>query len=347
MPVVGFISADGSSDQPEGTGRCSFEYALAEAASGNSEAFPYPYPLLKGIVASTENRNYISVTSILHCLRADYLKRTTNFYVTVEQQYPMFRGTLFHGLMEKYPNPNGKIEERHSRTYRGIEISGKYDSMIFLRDESGRVVIQDWKTTESLPKYDSPYTSHIAQINLYRWLLGLKPDEVIMEVWYFSMKGVKRCRLKDGSGVGRGGKSPANQHWSDERVEAYLDDRLVKLRASIVAGIALPYSMVPDEDKWECEYCPVRAQCEALRWQEAESFWRKEQGLPPEKSDGAEVAAEWGNVLDGFTIRINRAFPGAREPAKPVDPQMIPPVLAVPKPEPKPRRSSRTRRAAA
>ena len=103
MPVVGFISADGSSDQPEGLGHCSFDYALSCAEDGDSDAFPYPYPILRGIRESIQERgDYISVTSILHCLRAEWLRRREPYYVTPDSMYPAFRGTLFHALMEQH-----------------------------------------------------------------------------------------------------------------------------------------------------------------------------------------------------------------------------------------------------
>jgi len=305
MPVIGFVSADGSSDLQEGKGHCSFDYALEEAATGNSDAFPYPYPVLKGMVDQNQKRDYISVTSVLHCLRAAFLKQRIDYYESPDKLYPMFRGTLFHALLESSPNPNARIEERHSRKHRGVELQGTFDSMLMFEDpDTHKTIIQDWKTTDNLPKYDTPYSSHIAQINLYRWLLGLDPKNVIMEVWYFSMQGMKRCRLKDGTQATRGGRYPINQHWSDKRIEDFLDDRLMKLKASFDTGIPMPYVMVPEEDKWECQYCPVAQKCESLRTKENEAVWRRENGLPPEttKEDIDPASSQaWDNVVGFYT----------------------------------------------
>lgn len=301
MPVVGFISTNGESDQPEGQGHCSFAYALQLSAE-RDEAFPYPYPLMKGIVDSIQDRGeYISVTSILHCIRGDFLKRTEPYYMTVDAAYPMFRGTLFHSLLEKNPAPDGRIEEKTIRKYRGIEIGGTFDSLLTFQD-ADLTVLQDWKTTDTLPKFGA-YTSHIAQVNLYRWLLGLDPDKCVLEVHYFSMKGHKACVLKDGKQATRGGRAAVNQHWTDAQVEAYLDDRLVKLRASFVSRIAMPYAMVPEDDKWECAYCPVKATCDERAADEAESLWRQKAGLPPTGAVGDEAAA-WLQVVEGVTARL-------------------------------------------
>ena len=307
MPVIGFVSADGTTDQPEGQGHCSFEFAL-KLAEDRHDAFPYPYPLLKGIVDSIQQRGeYISATSVLHCLRADFLKRREDYYVSVEAMYPAFRGTLFHGLLEANAPKNARIEEKTIRTYKGIEIGGTFDSLLCFPDaDEKKYVIQDWKTTDNLPKYDSPYSSHVVQVNLYRWLLGLKPEEVIMEVHYFSMKGHKSCRLKDGTGVARGGRSPINQHWSDKQVENFLDDRLIKLKASLVTSIPMPYAMVTQDEKWECEYCPVRAKCATLADRENEAKWRMDAGLPP-LGEPSEQSVGWSQLIEGVVAKIARA----------------------------------------
>ena len=302
MPLVGLISADGTSDQPEGQGHCSFEFAL-ELAKDRHEAFPYPYPLVKGIVDGVQNRGeYISATSVLHCLRADFLKRRTPFYQSIEALYPAFRGTLFHALMEKNVPENGRIEEKVKRTHRGIEIGGTFDSLLTFRDnnDTERFILQDWKTTDNLPKYGA-YPSHVAQVNIYRWLLGLDPEKTTLEVHYFSMKGHKACPLRESST--RGGRTSMSQYWSDEQVEAYLDDRLVKLKASLESGIPMPYAMVTEEEKWECAYCPVRQECATGANAESEAIWRKNAGLPPTGAVGEESAA-WLALTDSVSARL-------------------------------------------
>jgi hypothetical protein len=298
LPLVGFISADGSSDQPEGLGHCSFEYALAEASTGDSDAFPVPYPILKGIIEANKSRgDYISVTSLLHCLRNDYLVRNEDYYAFPDSLYPAFRGTLFHGLMEQHAHEGADVEKKVVRTYKGVEIGGTTDSIIVSQDPDGYSVLDDWKTTENLPKYNSPYSAHIQQVNLYRWLFGLDPKKTHLQVTYFSMGGFKQLRLKDGTGVGRGGKAPVNQVWTDAQVEAFLDDRLMKLRVSFMSRTPLPYAMVQEDEKWLCAYCPVKPKCDTLADAERESNWRRRAGLPPEGSVG-DVSAVWQEVVD-------------------------------------------------
>lgn len=288
MPLVGFIAEDGS-------GHYSFEDTLARAGT---DAFPYPYPLIKGIIDSTQNRGeYISATSIIHCLRAEYLKRREDYYLTIEQAYPMFRGTLFHGLMEANPAPYGKAEVKALRRYKGIEIGGTADSILVYKTDEGdesNYIIEDWKTTDSLPKYNTPYTSHQKQVNIYRWLFKLPVERTRLDVWYFSMKGVKRTTVK--------------KLMTDEEVEAIMDDRLTKLRASFTTNIPLPYALVQEDEKWECEYCPMRQKCHDLAEMEREQTWRRRHGLVPnDEIDGIE-APLWPEVLEQVRVRIDAEF---------------------------------------
>jgi hypothetical protein len=358
LPCVGFVGADGRS--------YSFDDALEMASSGDSPIFPYPYPLLAGMVEQMRDRgSYISVTSLLHCTRAEYLKRVEPYYISVEDAYPMFRGTLFHAMLEKSAHESAITEQKTLRIYKGVEIGGTYDSMVvlpvkhkmgcdYLRNgatspcncpaaESKRFVLQDWKTTKSLPKYDSPYSTHIQQINLYRWLNNLKPEEVIMEVWYFSMEGFKRCRLKDGTGPARGGRAPTNQHWSDQEIESFLDQRLMSLKASMMLDIPMPYDTVPEDWKWECAYCPVRDKCSRVMLTEREAVWRERYGLKPEDAGKmGEAAPLWDSLVGYYQTRADGASKKPPEVPKAEIPKVSDAlytlVNAVPKPEPRAKR---------
>jgi len=297
MPIVGFQSATGQ--------KHSFKEALTLCENGSDE-YPYPYPLLKGIVESQQDRgDYISATSLLHCLRGDYLKRREDYHISVESAYPMFRGTLFHALLEENPHPQGQVEGKRLRKFRGIEVGGTFDSLITYhnpKDKKRPYTLQDWKTTKALPKYGA-YKSHMQQLNLYRWLLGLSPDEVRMEVVYFTMEGVKVCPLRDGTQKGRGGKAAVNQHQTDEQMHAFLDDKLIKLKASLMSNIPLPYDMVPEDDKWECAYCPVVQKCHDLMVTEREAQWRKNSGMSPGDTL-SDLAPEWEIIRDAAIERL-------------------------------------------
>ena len=323
MPVKGLLSADGTSDAPEGLGRCSFDFALQLAESGDSDAFPYPYPLMRLIIdkLKEERGDYISVTSILHCLRGEYFKRTEPYYVTVEGVYPMLRGTLFHREMEQRKNPNSEVEKRYKRTHRGIEIGGTLDTQLVLppREDGKKYVIQDWKTVNVLPKYGGAYPNHIEQVNIYRWLTEIHPDMVILEVWYFGPEGIKVHRFKDAY-VTRTGKWVPSQVWTDKEVEKVLDNKLVKLRVSLASRVPMPYDLVPDDIKsWECNYCPVKHICDEVADREREAAWRKRGGLPPlDPSVPGNLAPEWEGLSNALLERVENATAFSYRAEKPV-----------------------------
>lgn len=314
MPLVGFIGEDGE--------RYSLADAL-EACRKGSDAFPMPYPLLKGIVDAQQDRgDRISATSILHCLRSEYLTRREPYYTRPASLYAMFRGTLFHSLMEANAPANARIEERHVKKVNGIEISGQFDSLLLYeldeREDGKRYVLQDWKTTTKLPTAyssgasPSPYSTHVEQLNVYRWLLDLPVEETRVEVWYFNMEGFVRTVLKDGTG-----RSKVNQLWSDEKVEAFISERIVKLHASFMANTPMPYRLVDEDAKWQCDYCPVRQRCADLANVEAEVLWRRNAGMDPVGSE-ADISPEWSKLVEGVFARMESkgAEQAAAEPAK-------------------------------
>lgn len=309
MPLVGFISADGSSGPGLRDGKWYFADALAEAERPGSTAFPQPYPVLKGIMDANQDRgDYISVTSILHCARNEFLKRRESYFEAPEKLYAAWRGTMFHALLEKHKSEASLTEVKTIRNYKGVDIGGTYDSLRVYNDGE-YTIVEDWKTTENLPKW-GPYSTHVQQINLYRWLLGLDPKKVKLVITYFNMTGFVSLPLKDGSGPWRGGKAPTNQVWSDSQVEEFLDNRLFILRASLDTNIPMPYVKVAEDEKWLCDYCPVRQRCADLAVQENEATWRRRAGLPPLQGgddNAANLSTEWHQIVSEVELRTKGA----------------------------------------
>jgi CRISPR/Cas system-associated exonuclease Cas4 (RecB family) len=96
------------------------------------------------------------------------------------------------------------------------------------------------------------YGSHVAQLNIYRWLLVQNGREVrSMEVVYLDMTGMLRVPVS---------------LWPLSRVEDLIRERLRPLRPYYDNGIeapkTLPTGVQDDEDRrWECRYCAVVEQC--------------------------------------------------------------------------------------
>lgn len=246
------------------TQRVLFDDAITEAET-HGDYSGWPYEVLVGMKEQlTKPRpDGITVTTLLSNPRHAALEKQVEFFDTPDNNYATFRGSLIHEIMERYGGADSTIEQRVSREFQGITISGQPDT-VQLRGIEGRTLLRDWKSTKDLPRYDSAYTNHQRQVNLYRWLLQLDPATTDLEVVYVSMVGVKIARLKHGGRTARNRAIP-EQHWSDEQVEEFITQRLDLFDRD---GI-LPYNEIPEDDLWMCNYSPVEYLCRRLAIKEA------------------------------------------------------------------------------
>jgi len=245
--------------------RIDFEDALSTARD-YGEWGGFPYEVLLGMYKNLSKVRpaEITVTTLLHCARKVHLEREVEYYADPHKNYPAFRGTIIHAVVQGDATPDAVVEERYARDFEGTRISGGIDWHRLMKAKNGKTLLRDYKSTNELPKYFSAYTSHRQQLNLYRWLLDLDPEETEMEVVYISMDGVKIIPLSAG-GETRTGRKKANQVWDDDQVEEFLRERIALLKHEPI----LPYRLVPEEDLWMCaEYCEVRELCYRKAYQE-------------------------------------------------------------------------------
>lgn len=257
--------------------RIEFREAL-DIAREYGEWAGYPYEVLLGMYKNLSKVRpaEITVTTLLHCARKVHLERESEYFTDPAKNFPAYRGTIIHSMMEESKTPEAVVEQRYSREFEGTLISGGVD-WYKLKHTNGRTLLRDFKSTNELPKYNTPYTSHRQQVNLYRWLLQLDPDLTDMEIVYLSMEGVKIIPLSAG-GETRNGRKKPNHVWTDEQVEDFLRERIALLKRDE----PLPYRLVPDEDLWMCaEYCELRDLCYRRAWQEKARSTEPEGRVPP------------------------------------------------------------------
>lgn len=141
-----------------------------------------------------------------------------------------------------------------------------------------KFLIRDWKSKDELPTYSYVSQSHQKQGNLYRWLLRIPAKKADIEFVYVSMKGIRVMRLFDG-GVYSNGRAKPKQVWSDSQVEEFLEDRLLTLAVQQKLDKPLPYDKVPEDDLWNCQFCPARELCYKLAAKEAQAAFKKGEGV--------------------------------------------------------------------
>ena len=263
MPQVGWYD-------PDTKRRGTFEEILDEAAA-HGDAMGFPYEVLLGMKeqVTKERPDAITVTSLLSNPRHVKLERANEYFADPKQNYATFRGSIVHSILEKFGDADSVVEQRISRDFEGTPISGQPDT-VRIRLTNGRTLVRDWKSTKELPRYDNAYTNHQQQINLYRWLLGIEPETCDLEIVYVSMEGVKIVPLKHGGKTQRG-RAIAEQHWSNEKVEEFIRQRLTLHQVSPI----LRYEDVPEDDLWQCAYSPVENLCRRLAAREAREAWEQ------------------------------------------------------------------------
>lgn len=250
---------------PDTGERTLFEEAL-DTARDYGEWGGFPYEVLLGMHKNlTKVRpSEITITTLLHCARKVQLDREAEYFADPRKNYPAFRGTVIHAIVQNEATPDAIVEQRYARDFEGTRISGGLDWHRLMKAKNGKTLIRDYKSVNELPKFYSAYTSHQQQLNLYRWLLDLDPEETELEIVYISMDGVKIIPLSAG-GTTRTGRKKAQQVWDDDKAEEFIRERLALLQRD---GI-LPYRLVPEEDLWMCaDYCEVRDLCYRKAWQE-------------------------------------------------------------------------------
>jgi hypothetical protein len=257
VPLIG-ITIDG---QPY-----TFDQAL-ELAKKN--VLPLPYPVLSAVVSTIRARDAerspeaVSVTELTGCPRAKVLRILDDYYFDLDQLLAVFRGTLVHEVLAKHAADHAVVETRRYRDYKGYRLYGTPDSVV-LRS-SGRYQLVDFKTTRRVPLY-SPYSNHITQVNVYRWLLALPVDETDIDIVYIS--------LDDAKVVSKRLREDRGHVWTDEDVEKFLDERFLPLARLVEHRAVLPVSMLSDDIlSWACGYCSVVQQCLRRARTEGQDEW--------------------------------------------------------------------------
>lgn len=239
-----------------------------------------------------------SPTGLLDCSRKSVLVHRGNWYVDVEQAWPMTRGTLAHAVMEanpSYPGAVGVIREQHMETeietrYGPQRFVGTPDLVVVQSLQPGegitvaKVAIVDYKTTGEI-KHDLTQArpDHVRQINMYallvsRWLADHYTEPLAVEITelsivYLDFKKVRRF-TSAGALVTRGKRVSRSP---DTYAELELAPLHIFPQATVEAGIrrmieaklaardTLPPAYdLDDENYWRCAYCPVRETCEDL-----------------------------------------------------------------------------------
>ena len=220
---------------------------------------------------------------LLSCPRQAQLQENIDYYIDVDHAYPLTRGNMVHALMEsaRYPGAVATVREQRFKTTietsQGLQpFSGKCDLVILRQlddDEVYRATIVDYKTISKIG-HDlvRAHDDHIAQVNMYAWLVTRELPKSLwkpvivdsVEIHYYAMEKSRRF-TSAGPLYAKGKRITGTKPWEYETLELAhiplypldLVEQAIKNRIELRLRPELA-PILPDEDRWKCDRCPVR-----------------------------------------------------------------------------------------
>jgi hypothetical protein len=230
---------------------------------------------------------------LLSCPRQAQLQSRTDYYIDVDNAYPMTRGNMVHALMEKsrYPGVPNTIREHRFQTtidtdFGTVTFTGKSDLVTINSfdpvETTWHVGIVDYKTISKIGHDMVRATDeHIAQINMYAWLVtkalpgyhGFDKGSVVvdtLEIEYFAMEKSRRF-TSAGPLLARGKRITGTHPWEYETIGLLpipfypLEKTELAIRRRIETRLRPELApILPEEERWKCPGCPVYELCYGL-----------------------------------------------------------------------------------
>lgn len=246
MPVNGFLCV--ITGQPVSFDHC-IGHAMREGAELARRGCSFTPAVLRGIAQTLQDQpmpnGAIRVTQLLGCPRRTQWQAAHTYAVDPRSAYNLFRGQIGHAIIESHHGSEILLsEERLSATFAGVTITGQPDAVV----DTKRRHLDDYKTTARVPR--EPYENHIAQVNLYVWLLhrAAKVSIQTASILYLDMRSVARLPVPI---------------WSRQQTERFLRERIRFWQA----GATIP-------SEWECKSCPLSV------WECGHAPQREEEEIP-------------------------------------------------------------------
>ncbi len=211
-------------------------HAVSEGGQLAELGCPFTPAILRGIADALAEQpmpyGALRVTQLLGCAKRVQWQSDHPYSVDPRDGYPLFRGQIGHAIVERHHGAEILLsEERLSAPLAGVTVTGQPDAVV--NTESRH--LDDYKTTKRIPT--APYGHHVAQLNVYAWLLHKAKDIAIetASIVYLDMGGVARLT------------APV---WSRRKTETFLRERI----AAWNEGATTPAY-------YECKSCPLANEC--------------------------------------------------------------------------------------
>lgn len=203
-----------------------------------------PEPLVRAVANDgyTKGDADISVTGLIGPARIRILQQRYADKITedVAERIWALLGQIAHGILER-ADIQGWNEQRLYMERYGWRISGQFDRTVL-----AEYLLQDWKLTSTYSAKDGLKPDHEAQSNIYRIMLREAGYDVRQAQVVYLFRDWQKSKAKNDPGYPQVPVLVADVPiWSDERVEAYIAERLA---AHGHAQHQLPECT--DEERW-------------------------------------------------------------------------------------------------
>lgn len=299
MPLSSVVCSCKKSFGPEG---------ILDHLSSRTTNCEFTYELAASILDQIQDRgDRISTTTLTaKCSRSEALKRRFPYQEELLKRWAAFRGTLYHGQLEVHAKEGSIAEARYHMYLPGLgPFSGSPD---LLDVEQG--VLYDYKTNKENPRYAYPWSDHIEQVNINRWLVDQATEveyqgemfdldadplarlQFVPKEWsrlvlvYIDDKGPKPLTCTRSEEItyknGNKGKARVPEIWPDERVEAIVRAKYEEYQSSLKDDGPIP-PIPASFHHWMhplCGYCPVKELCVDLRMEEKQAASNQTENEP-------------------------------------------------------------------
>jgi hypothetical protein len=255
MPLKGVFCEDPSLMAPT---PIDWEQCLACAATWGNPC-SMTYPVLRSIKDDADRGHHFpSVSGLTGCLRKAWLEQTTDFYEYPSSRMALLIGTYVHHLLETatFDSSVPEIPLQYT-TKDGITVYGTADLYV-----PKIKLLQDWKTAKDIYINRVPYGKHEIQVNLYAFMLEHNELEVKGEVEQLQVVYISKVGPDTKKGTHNGIVKVPVSKWPEDRIRAFIEKRAWVLDQSM-RGELVP-NMVDKADRWACDYCGVRRECDRM-----------------------------------------------------------------------------------
>lgn len=184
----------------------------------------------------------VTVTELLDCPRAYFLKKRFPIHVYPSRAFWAFRGTMAHQILEGDKQACDIVEKRFFMDLMGVKVSGCPDLI-----RGDRII--DWKTARKIPA--RPNESHVLQLSMYRVICSAQNPPIKIsaaELTYLDMNEHRRFDVT---------LLPENA------TRDIMIKKLEVLLPHLKRGTTPAASEHFNPQNWRCGSTPERSYCEA------------------------------------------------------------------------------------